>query len=95
MNNNARGPERKTVPGCGARLAYSRIYASQRLKTLVHDLLLLLDPQDTEILLGDIQQPESLQAIARRTKVMIALAGPYAVWSFANLRTEISLLLYS
>ncbi len=35
--------------------------------------------QDTEILLGDIKEPETLQAIARRTKVIIALAGPYQV----------------
>lgn len=33
--------------------------------------------QDTEILLGDIKDQQSIDAIARRTKVIIAMAGPY------------------
>ena len=46
---------------------------------LPRDVSLTLLPQDTEILLGDITKPESLQAIARRTKVIIAVAGPFQV----------------
>ncbi len=34
--------------------------------------------QDTEILIGDVGDAASLAAIARRTKVVIAMAGPYA-----------------
>lgn len=34
--------------------------------------------KDTEILIGDIEDQASLAAIARRTKVVIAMAGPYA-----------------
>lgn len=34
--------------------------------------------QDTTILLGDLKDPASLAAIARRTKVVMAMAGPYA-----------------
>ena len=48
-------------------------------------MCLTLLPQDTEILLGDITKPESLQAIARRTKVIIAVAGPFQV-SIAGLQ---------
>jgi short subunit dehydrogenase-like uncharacterized protein len=35
--------------------------------------------KDTEILLGDIKDQQSLEAIARRTKVIIAMAGPYNI----------------
>lgn len=34
--------------------------------------------KDTEILIGDIQDAASMRAIARRTKVIIAMAGPFA-----------------
>lgn len=34
--------------------------------------------KDTTILLGDLKDPASLAAIARRTKVIMAMAGPYA-----------------
>jgi len=38
-----------------------------------------LADQDTEILLGDIKDQQSMDAIARRTRVIIAMAGPYAI----------------
>lgn len=72
---------------CMCKTARRQLASSWRETSIHQGTCLTLLLQDTEILLGDITKPESLQAIARRTKVMIAVAGPYQV-SIAGMQMD-------
>ena len=46
--------------------------------SIIHRVLPINKPQDTQILIGDITDQASIDAVARRAKVILAMAGPYA-----------------
>ena len=59
--------------------SWNMIHLPSPMSYMISTQLLHLSPwQDVPILTGDISDPASLDAIAARTAVIIALAGPYA-----------------